>query len=216
MSLSMRFFVRCFFCALLTSPGVYSQTDDMAAKNSLALRCGYSWLQGDWTNNRVAPAVKFFEGNVTFEADLEFRLSDRLSLGVQGGYTGLDMSDWQNYASSRGGPISASSSMTYGGIMLRPHLKVSKPDIIKMEFGPVALFASGKESVGGRFYNYDFFKSMKVGAQGGIEYLRLLNENFGISLKASGIVVPSGVEYADGETRTVTLLPITLGIRFLL
>lgn len=216
MSQTMKLFLRGLLCTLLSSPGIHGQTNDLTRRNSLALRCGYSWLQGDWTYNRVAPAVKFFKGAVAFEADLEFGLTERMAIALQGGYVGLDMSDWQNYASSRSGAMSASASMAYGGVLLRPHLKVSEPDIITMEIGPAALFASGKESVGGRFYNYDFFKSIKVGVQGGMEYLRILNESLGLSLKVSGIVVPSGVEYADGESRTVTVLPITLGIRFLL
>ena len=49
---------------------------------------------------------------------------------------------------------------------------------------------------------------------GGIKYDRMLSEYMAASLSFAGIFVPSGISYADGESRTVIALPLTLGLRF--
>jgi hypothetical protein len=200
--------------ALITPAAILGQTDTGFVKSSLGISIGRSWMGGDWSKSRIAPAVNLFTGGLALEADLEFRLSDRLTLAVIGSYAALDGSDWENYTRSKGDNVSVRASMILAGVMLRPFIKTSKPDLIRVEFGPVALFASGEESFQGRVYAYDFFSSFKIGARGGIEYDRVLSDDIAISVRVAGIFVPSGIEYGDGESRTVIALPVTAGIRF--
>jgi len=98
--------------------------------------------------------------------------------------------------------------------LIRPYLKVGGPDILRLELGPVMLCPSGSENFNGINYNYDFFSSVKFGGMGGIKYDRMLSEYMAASLSFAGIFVPSGISYADGESRTVIALPLTLGLRF--
>ncbi|MBI1805061.1 MAG: hypothetical protein HY033_08885 [Ignavibacteriae bacterium] len=202
---------------LVVSSGVSSQTIADSDRNSLGLRIGYSFSMGDWTKVRKVPSlpeVNLFKEQITFGADLEFRLSDRLTLSLDGGYEQLDGSEWEAYTRTTGDTVSVTASFGYAGILLRPYLKISKPDIIRVEVGLVMLFASGNEITDGRLYNYDFFGSVRFGGEGGIEYDRMLGDNIAASLRVAGIFVPSGVEYGEGESRAVIALPVTLGIRF--
>jgi hypothetical protein len=62
-------------------------------------------------------------------------------------------------------------------------------------------------------FEYDFFSTTRIGGEGGVEFERLLGGDFALTVRLSVIVVPSGVSYADGETRTLISLPATAGVR---
>ena len=209
-----KLFLTILACIIGLVSGVSGQSKDDSARNSIGVRIGYSLSAGDWNKSRVAPDVSLFKGSFTFGGDLEFRLSERLTLAIDGGYGPLNGSDWETYTAGTGDTVSVSASIGYAGILLRPYLKISGPDLIRLQVGPVMLFASGHETVNGRTYNDDFFRSVKFGGEGGIEYDRMLGDNVAASLNVAAIVIPSGVEYADGESRTVIALPVTLGVRF--
>ncbi len=214
MRCTVRFYAFSVACALIIAMDAMAQSNTESAQNSIGIRGGYSWPMGDWSDQRTAPGVRLFKGSVMFDADMEFSLSDRVSLALNGGYSGLDASDWENYAKSRGDNVSVSASLAYVGLLLRAHVKVSKLDIIAIDIGPVVLFESASETFGIRSYEYDFFHSVRFGVQGGIEYDRCVSESVAVTLRLAGIVAPSGMKYADGESRTVIALPVTAGLRF--
>jgi hypothetical protein len=198
----------------LFSAGVLGQTDQGSVRNSLGLRGGYPVSAGDWNKVRYLPDVNMFKPGFMFGGDLEFRLSDRLNLALEGGYESLDGGDWETYTRATGDTLSVGASFGYASVLLRPCLKSGGPDILRVEIGPVVMFPSGHETFDGRTYNDDFFGSIKVGGEGGIEYDRMIGENLAASLSVAGIVVPSGIAYADGESRAVIAVPVTLGLRF--
>jgi hypothetical protein len=202
------------FCAVSVPSMLSGQSETASARSSFGLRFGYGLFSGDWNKVRFAPDVSMFKGGFTLGGDFDVRLGDRLTLGFDGGYEPLNGSDWEAYALSKGDAVDVNASLAYGGILVRPYLIAGERDFLRMEFGPVLLFASGSETFGGRTYNYDFFSSVKLGGQGGIEYDRRVADNIGVSLRFAGLVSPSGVSYADGETRTMIALPLTMGVRF--
>jgi len=203
-----------FVCTLAAPPGLLGQTDNESARSSVGLRGGYAWTPGEWADSRVAQGVAIFGGGLSFGGDIEFRLSTKLTLALDGGYTIFDGSDWEAYAESKGDHLSVTASMFYAAVLLRPHVKVTGSDRLRLELGPVVVFPDGKETFGGKTYAYDFYGTTRFGGMGGIEYQRLLNEDIAATVRASVIIVPSGVKYADGESRTLIALPVTIGIRF--
>jgi hypothetical protein len=201
-------------CTVGLPSGGIGQPTQASVRASLGLRIGYPFFVNDWNKVRYLPDVNLFKGQFTFGGDLEFPITDRLGLAIDGGYQPLDGGDWETYASARGDTLSVNASFGYVGIVLKPHIWTEGPDALQVEVGPVMLFRSGNETLNGVRFTYDFFNSVKYGGEGGIEYDRKFSEGIAASLRFAGIVVPSGIEYADGETRTVIALPITLGVRF--
>jgi len=74
-------------------------------------------------------------------------------------------------------------------------------------------FPSGRETFQSTIYNYDFMK-IKFGYQIGIELDRYLGSNVAIAVSVSGLIIPNGIEYADGLSYTVMGVPVTAGIRY--
>jgi hypothetical protein len=194
--------------------GLLSQTEHGTARNSFGLHAGYSFLAGDWNKARPAPEINLFKGYFTFGGDVDFRLSNLLSLAFEGGYEPLYGSDWESYARQQGDTVSVSASFGYFSIMLRPYINIGGLNVIRLEVGPALLLPGGSEVVNGRYYSYDFFNTVRIGGKGGIEYDRMLNNNIAASLGFSVIIFPKGVSYADGDSRSVIFLPLNLGIRF--
>lgn len=215
MSQSRSMILLGFVCMMAARPQILCQTDDERIGNSFGVRAGYSFSFGDWARARVAPDVRLFKGSIVFGADLEFGVSRRLAIAVEGGYAPLDPGEWESLARTRGSNLNISASFVHVAILLRPYLKISQPDLIRIELGPVAVFPSGRETVGGKTYEYAFFESARIGGEGGIAYERLVGESVAVSLRAALIVIPSGVTYADGFSYTMIALPVTVGVRFL-
>ena len=211
-------FVRCSLIGLIclvTAPGVLGQDTTQGAASSLGIRGGVSWPLGDWAKSRVDPSVNFFTVGLAFDADLEVAIGKRWTLAFNGGYASLNGSDWEDYVASKGEQVTVSAHAVHFAILLRPHVWLRGPDILRIEFGPALLLASGSETYLMRAYTYDFLKSSTFGVRGGIEYTRLLTDFIGVSLNTAVMVFPSGIQYVDGETRTVISLPVTVGVRFL-
>jgi hypothetical protein len=106
--------------------------------------------------------------------------------------------------------------MTYFSVLLRPYLRNTAPDLIMLDIGPLILLARGSEKIDARTFDYDFFGTVRWGGQGALEYCRCLGQSFGVSLRLAGIVVPSAIQYADGESRTLVAFPVTIGVRLFL
>ena len=210
--------VRCSLIGLIflvMASGVFGQDIPQGAASSLGLRGGFSWPLGDWARSRIEPSVNFFAMGVSFDADLELAIGKRWTVAISGGYASLNGKDWENYVASNGGQITVSAYAVHFALLLRSHVLLTRPDILRIEFGPALLLASGSETYQMRAYKYDFLTKPEFGVRGGIEYTRLLTDFIGVSLDAAVLVFPSGVEYVDGESRTVVSLPVTLGVRFL-
>src|SRR5437867_2914958 len=119
MSHLIRLFLTGLAGTLIVSSAVTSQTSPDSARSSLGLRIGYSFSAGDWTKARKIPPlpeVNLFKQGITFGADLEFRLSNRLTLAIDGGYEPLDGSDWEAYTRTTGDSVSVTASFGYAGI----------------------------------------------------------------------------------------------------
>jgi hypothetical protein len=206
----------CLSFVLTFAPGAFGQTDADSATSSIGLRVGYCWPLGGWRMSPVASSVELISGSFAFEGDLDFRIGNRWTLGVEGGYSALNGSAWEEYASGKGDRVSISGSFVHFALLLRPHIKVRRPDIIRMEIGPALLLSHGEEIFEGRTYPYDFLNGVSFGVQGGIEYIRVLNESLAATVKVSGMFFPSAVQRVGGASDSIVLLPVTVGIRFLL
>jgi hypothetical protein len=171
---------------------------------------------GDWHQSPSAPSVNLIVGNFAIEGDLEFAIGDRWTLAVEAGYTGLNGSDWEEYVRAQGDVISVSGSFTHIALLLRPHLKVTRPDIIRGEFGAAVIFASGHEVYSGKTYPYDFLGGTSFGMQGGLEYMRVLSNSVALTLKASVLFFPVAVQHVGGPAQGMLWVPVTAGVRFLL
>jgi len=191
----------------------WCQTADELPGSSLGLDVGYYLPFGDWANHRFANGVNQFQSGLAFRGDLNFKVGRKFALAITGGYIDLNETDWEDYARKKGDQIGTSSSAAYFGLLLKPHLMVSQPDIIILEFGAGVFFLNGQETFMGITYAYDFLKGIRIGIIGGLEYERFLSEKFALSLRATCLIVPSGIHYADGLKHTITALPITAGVR---
>ena len=193
-----------------------AQTDERPVGSAIGVRVGYAWTPGDWSHNRVAPAVAFLGGSVSFGGEIEIRVSDRMSIALDGGYLSLDGGDWVRYAAARGEIVRVSASIGNIGILLKPYLLSTGTDQLALELGVAATFASGQETVGSVTYDYDFFGSFRFGGLAGLEYARWIGERIAVTGRIAGVYVPSGVQYADGLNEAITLLPVTIGLRVVL
>lgn len=200
------------FLVLFTARG-WCQTDDELSGSSLGLDVGYCLPFGDWTNHRFANGVNQFESGLAFRGDLNLKVGRKFALAITGGYIDLNATDWEDYARKKGDQIKASSSAAYVGLLLKPHLLISHPDVIVLELGAGLFFLNGQETFNGMTYDYDFLKGTRFGIIAGLEYGRFLSESFALSFRATGLIVPSGIQYADGLEHTITAVPITAGVR---
>ena len=216
MSCLMKPLFALLILAILIPAGASGQAIDSSRRSSIGLRIGYLFTAGEWNSVRYAPEIRFLKGGFSVGADFEIPLTDKLSLAIDGGYQPLDGSDWEAYARSRGDEVAISAAFVYLGVLLRPYLKAGGPDIFWCEFGPAVLFPGGEERFNGAFYTYDFFNSTRFGGEGAVAYGRMLSDQVAVSLRIAGMVIPSGISYADGESRTLIAFPLTLGLRFTL
>lgn len=193
-----------------------AQGERDSAQNSVALRAGYAMPLGDWRQSPSAPSVNLIIGSFALEADLEFAIANRWTLAVEGGYWSLNGSDWESYVRAQGEAITLSGSFTHVSILLRPHLKVTRPDIVRAEFGAALMIASGKEVYDGRTYPYDFLGGTSFGMQGGLEYMRVLSASVALTLKAGMVFFPAAVQHVGAPANAMLFVPVTAGVRFLL
>ncbi len=207
----------CFSCLslLLPSLGLAQDIEESGAQSSLGIRAGYGLPVGDWAKNRVVPSVQQFSGSVAFEGDLTFRLGEKWGLVLGGGYMSLNGTEWEQYTQSNGDHVSVSGSITEVSLSVRPYLVTTPPNLVAFELGAIGLFASGQETVNGEIYTYDFFSTFRLGLQAAIEYDRRVSDNIALTLRAGAVVAPDGMNYADGESRTIIYCPFTAGVRFL-
>lgn len=202
--------------AYLTAvPAALAQDTLQVASTSLGIYGGFSGPVGDWAKSRVVPSVNLFAMGPAFQADLDVAIGRRWTLALGFGYATLNGGDWEDYVASKGERIAISGSAIHFALLLRPHILIKGPDILRIELGPALLLADGSETYQGRTYTYDFLKRTAFGVRGGIEYTRYLTESLGASVNAAIIAFPSGIEYIDGRDQTIISLPVTLGVRFL-
>lgn len=189
--------------------------EEPGAQSSIGFRAGYGLPVGEWAKSRVAPEIQYFTGDLACEGDISIRLGQKWAVVIGGGYMRLNGSKWEEYARSSGDNVSISGSMTNVSFSFRPYLLASPSNQIAFELGAIGLFASGEEEVNGQTYNYDFFSSFRIGLQGALEYDRIMSEAVALTFRVGAVVVPDGMNYADGESRTIIYVPMTAGIRFL-
>jgi hypothetical protein len=212
-----RFVVPVCLLSLLAVPrGALAQVERDSARSSIGLRVGYSWPMGNWGKSPVAPSVDLIGGNLAFEGDLDFAVASLWTLGIEGGYSSLNGTAWEEYASGLGDRITVSGSFLHFAVLIRPHIKIARSYWIRLEAGPALLLASGQETFAGRTYPYDFLRGTNFGVQAGLEYVRVLDESFALSIKASCLFFPSSIQYIGGATNSMLFVPISAGIRFLL
>ncbi len=212
----LRIFLVATAVSLVASVTAYSQIRvNTDTRSSLGFRAGYGFTGGDWTKSRVAPIIQQFGSGVSFEGDLSIPLAPRWALMLGGGYTYLDGSKWEQFAYLKGDAVTMSASITQLSLLMRPYLFSSPAENLSFEFGLVGTFENGSEVVDGQYYEYDFFNSFRIGGQVALEYDKLLSQDFAFTLRAGAVVIPNGLNYADGESRTITYFPVTAGIRVL-
>jgi len=188
------------------------QVDKEFSSWIIGIDAGYFQPLGTWTDHRYARGVDLFRGSVAFNVDLERRMR-RVGVALNAGYANLNAGAWEDYAAAKGDRIESSASLLHFSALLRPYLKTSKPDVVNLELGVLYLLPQSQERFANRSYDYDFL-TRGFGFIAGLRYERYLNRTTALALRISGVLVPSGVQYADGEKHLLSGLPITMGIRF--
>ncbi len=214
MNTAMKLLVLPVVVLLALTPGV-GQEKPAGVSGSFGVRGGMSFPLGEWMASPSNASVDMFGSGYSFEADLDFAIGSSWTLGFAFGYMNLDGSAWEDYVSRQGEKLDVSAHDISIAVLLRPHLIATYPDFLRLEFGPAGLFASGEETYQGTTFQYDFLNDFSLGFQGGVEYTRYISDVIGLSAHAAFIVFPTGIEYLNGEKRTVMALPVTLGFRFM-
>lgn len=186
------------------------------ARSSLGLHAAYTLTPGEWSSSPIDKSVKLFAGGLSFEGDLEFRLGPRWTLAVAGAYATLAGSEWEKRAAEGGDRIEISGWMAHAALLLRPHVPLGARDMLRFEFGPAVLFSSGAETLDGVAYTYQQLPGFAVGGTVGAEYLHLFGGNFALSLRAGILFFPGAAESAYTSPGTILIVPVALGLRFLL
>jgi hypothetical protein len=189
------------------SPGAAAGADA-----SFGIGAGYFFPFGDWTKHRFA-GVDQFGGGIAVDMDFEWRVVPRLGLAMNAGYVRLGVGEWEDYAAAQGDDVDASAQMLNFGILVKPYLWFNDRQSLKLDLGLGVFFPDGKETFDDITYDYDFLKT-KLGVSIGLEFDHSFNRNVALQIKASCVLVPSGVEYADGLSYTITGAPITVGLRY--
>jgi len=192
-------------CAALPSGSV-------AAEYSIGIGAGYFMPLGDWKAHRYA-GVDQFTGHIAFQGDFEIRWSRLLAFAINSCYAHLGTGEWSDYAASLGDPIDASAYIFCVGIMWKPHLWEDRYNALSLLVGFNYSEPSGQETFENITYDYDFMKA-KFGYQLGLEFERDITPSAALMVSISGLIIPSGVEYADGLKYTITGMPLTAGVRF--
>ena len=183
-------------------------------RNSASVEAGIFWPFGDWTGHRFAQGVNQFQRGLALGIELEHRFSELVGMAVMGGYGSLDVSDWENYARSKGDFVEGSAYVFYGGARLKFYLFDQGSHSIKVGFGGLYFSSHGQEQFRSFVYNYDFFANSSAAFLAGMEYDVSIGTAIAGMLKIDLVVLPSGVEYVDGRTFSVYAVPTTLGFRF--
>ena len=179
---------------------------------TLGINGGYFQPNGDWTAHRYAQGVNLFQGGPAVTGEFELSYA-RVGIALRAGYVNFSTTEWEKYASARGDEIQASASLFHVGVLLRPYLKTSEPDVIKLELGALYAIPSGEERFNNRRFEYDFLNS-GFGFTGGVGYDHYFNRTTALTAQAAGLIVPNGVRYADGEQHALRGLSLALGIRY--
>ena len=202
--------------SFLTCHPASGKWQDGRSSNSVFLGAGVLWPVGDWTGHRFAQGVNQFQRGLAFGLDVEHRFSELASLSLTGGYGSLDVSDWENYARSRGDIIEGSAYMLYGGVRVNFYILNHRPNTVKLGIGVLYLGMYGHEQFKSFAYDYNFLPGSSVGFLTGVEYEWSINDSFALTTKGDLVVTPSGVKYVDGKAYSIFGIPTTLGIRFYL
>jgi hypothetical protein len=135
---------------------------------------------------------------------------------VAGSYATLAGSEWEERAAEGGDRLEFSGWMAHASLLLRPHVPLGARDLLRFEFGPAVLFSSGAETLDGVTYTHDQLPGFAVGGTAGAEYLHLFGGGFALSLRAGILVFPGAAESAASSPATILIVPVALGMRFLL
>jgi len=199
---------------LLAVPSAHAQARGL--RTSVGLRAGYSMPLGDWGKSPVVPSIDMIGGSHAIEIDCDFALGERWSLAVEGGYAAVNGSAWEDYAAQCGEELRISGSLMHCAVLLRPQLLMIGRSLLRLELGPALLFASGEEVFDGERYPYDFLGGMSFGGKAGLEYVHLVAENIGLSLRGAVLVFPSATDPASSPAGTITMVPLSAGLRIFL
>ena len=201
---------------LLVATPLLAQPGGDTLRNSVGLRVGYSQPIGDWSKSPLVSSVSLIGGSLMVELDLDFVIARRVTLGIEGGFSTLNGSGWEEYAAGFGDRLEISGSFLHCAVLLRPHLLVKGENMVRLELGPAVVFAGGQEAFEGRTYQYDFLGGTSFGAKVGIEYVRLLTESLALSVRGSCMYYPSASQHTAASARSIGFVPLAVGIRFVL
>ncbi len=192
---------------------VFSQDREVEPYSSIGLDVGYFLPLGEWSNHPYAEGVQQFNGSFMIGAELEFKLFS-LPMGIFYHYAKLDVSEWEDFANSQGSPIAASANSSDFGLVFKIYVLKQKPSFLNLEIGGGYSSLQGRESFTEFSYNYTFLKP-GVCMIVGLNYRYMVAEKVLLTVGTRLFYRPEGVEYANRKTFDVTVLPVSLGVRFL-
>ncbi len=210
----IKFLIATLCIILIFSPGLTAQTQKESARSSVGINIGYFFPQGGWTQARINPSIRYFKKGISSEADLELAVVQWWTIVLSTGYTNLDVSEWENYASSDSNTLAATAGIVHFGVSVRPYLMSSSAFNVKAQLGLGYFLLEGEETYNSVKYDYDFLKS-GFGLIAGIEIDQYLSGDAAVAVRLSYFLIPSGVEYADqSESHNVSGIAMTGGFRF--
>jgi hypothetical protein len=181
--------------------------------STIGLDAGYFLPYGEWNQHRYAQGIDQFGGGYYISGVFSYRFQPRLGALAYAFYSPIDVSDWEKYAQKQGDTITASAYATGMLLGMQIYLLEQKPNLLSLDLNWGWIYLSGKETFEEFSYHYDFLQS-SLAVSLGIVYSVLLSENFAFALTARGFYVFKGINYSDGESFDVIMLPVTAGIRY--
>ena len=188
-------------------------------EGAFGIDVGYLVTMGDWNKHpipEIARETKFFNGNINYGAELEFKFVD-LHLGIFINYAKLNTDKYEDYVQNHGDYVSANASMVnLGGVFKYYALKHSK-HFVNVDLGMGYINFSGKETSDYGSVEFDFAKNTpNITIIIGLGYKYLLEKNVAFTITAREIINPGGINYkASGKEYDILILPVCLGIRYL-
>lgn len=179
----------------------------------VGIEAGYSLPVGEWKQHPYAPEVDQFTGDYTIGLSISYKFQRTLGLSLSGFYLKLNTDDWTSYAASQGDNVDASASAQMIFLNLLYFILHHRPQLLSMDIGLGYSSFAGKESFESYQYDYDFLRS-GFGIGLGAGYTRFLNDQLGLMVNMKGFIMPSGIQYPDGQQNSVFLFSGTLGIRY--
>jgi hypothetical protein len=192
-----------------------ASTPGQEPDGAFGIDLGYLVTIGDWNSLRLNKNVKLFNSNVSYGAELEFKLWN-VPTAIFINYAKLSTSEYEDYIKNQGEYVTASASMMNLGFLLKYYALKHPKQLLNVDLGIGYISFNGRETSELFSYDYEFINDKaNFTIIIGLGYKYKVEQNIAVSLSARMVINPGGIQYADGKGYDVVVLPICLGLRYL-